>query len=67
MSFIIFINKDFRMKVSLPNKSPNCRANGLEFDLHGVCEVDKKTIQSLLDVDKLFEVEEVKAPKKPKK
>lgn len=58
------------MKVSLPNKKPNCRAYGLEFDLHGVCEVDKKTIQSLLDVSKLLEVEEVeevKAPKKSKK
>lgn len=43
------------MKVSLPNKTPNVNAYGMTFDDDGVCEIDKKLVQSLLDAGLLVD------------
>ena len=52
------------MKVSLKNKQKDCTAYGLKFDGKGVCECDKKTVQSLIDSGVVVEV---KAAKKDSK
>ena len=44
------------MKVSLKSKEKNCKAYGLEFDDKGVCDCDKKIVQSLLDTGVIVEV-----------
>lgn len=43
------------MFIKLKNKNINCRAFGLSFDEKGVCEVDKKIVQSLLDTGAVVE------------
>ena len=63
MLFIIFI-RGFKMKVSLTSGHANCKVYGLQFDLHGVCESDKDTVQSLLDAGVLVEVKPEKKLKK---
>ena len=44
------------MKVSLKSKDKDCKAFGLEFDSNGVCDCDKKIVQSLLDTGVVVEV-----------
>ncbi len=44
------------MKVSLKSKKTNIRAYGLDFNDKGVCDVDKKIAQSLIDSGALVEV-----------
>ena len=51
------------MKVSLKSKKTNCKAYGLSFDDKGVCDADKKVVQSLLDSGALVEVKAKKAAK----
>ena len=52
------------MKVSLTSGQANCRVYGLEFDLHGICESNKETVQSLIDTGVLVEVKPEKKSKK---
>ena len=52
------------MKVSLKSKQKDCTAYGLKFDDKGVCECDKKVVQSLIDADLVVEVKATKAVKK---
>ncbi len=49
------------MKVSLANKTANATVYGMKFDENGVCDVDKKVAQSLLDTGVLVEVVAKKA------
>ena len=49
------------MKVSLPDNAANVRAYGMDFDEDGVCDIDKKIVQSLLDAELLVETTVKKA------
>ena len=48
------------MKVSLKSKQKDCKAYGLLFDDKGVCDADKKLVQSLLDTGVLVEIKSKK-------
>ena len=48
------------MKVSLKTKKKDCTAYGLKFDAKGVCDCDKKLVQSLIDSGVVVEVKATK-------
>jgi|TARA_R100000501_G_scaffold13697_1_gene25167 hypothetical protein len=49
------------MKVQLASKEVNTTAYGLKFNDKGVCDVDKKTVQSLLDAGLVEEAKKQKS------
>jgi len=52
------------MKVSLKTKKKDCTEYGLKFDNKGVCDCDKKLVQSLLDAGAVVEVKTSRSAKK---
>ncbi len=52
-----------KMKVSLKNKKTDCKEYGLNFDSKGICEADKKVVESLIDAGLLVEVKSKSAKK----